>query len=311
MLNPRVAVVGSLNADLTLPVHHLPGAGETVLASGPGRVSFGGKGGNQAAAAAAFGGQVTMVGRVGDDDYGRQILADLAARGVDASQVRVTPGQRTGSATIAVDGDGDNLILVDPGANSLLEPDDLSGAPLADASAVLVQLEIPAPTVAAAIRAARAPVVLNPAPAGPVEPGVLALVHVLVPNASELGLLTGATPPGTLEGIVQLARTLPARIDVVITLGRDGAVVLPRSGGPVTHIGAPAAEVIDATGAGDCFCGTLAVLLAEGVGLAGAAGVSVAAATISTTGNGARGRLPGRSEAEELAAKLPIRLLDL
>lgn len=310
MLKPRVAVVGSLNADLTLPVDHLPGAGESVLSSGPGRVSFGGKGGNQAAAAAAFGGQVEMTGRVGDDEYSRQILADLEARGVDVSRVRVTAGHRSGTATIAVDGDGDNFIIVDPGANSLLEPDDLSGASLADASVVLVQLEIPLQTVAAAIRAAGGPVVLNPAPAVPVEPGVLALVHVLVPNASELGLLTGAKPPGTIEGIIQLARKLPARTDVVITLGRDGAVVLPRSGGPVTHIAAPPADVIDATGAGDCFCGTLAVLLAEGSGLASAASVSVAAATISTAGNGARGRLPGRSEAEQLAAGLPTRVLD-
>ena len=311
MLNPRVAVVGSLNADLTLPVDHLPGAGETVLATGPGRVSFGGKGGNQAAAAAAFGGQVTMVGRVGDDDYGRQIIADLTARGVDVSHVLVTAGQRTGSATIALDGDGDNLIIVNPGANSLLEPDDFAAAPLAGASAVLVQLEVPAAAVAAAIRAARAPVLLNPAPARPVEPEVLDLVHVLVPNASELGLLAGAKPPGTLAGIVQLARTLAGRMDVVVTLGRDGAVVLPSGGGPVTHIAAPAAEVTDATGAGDCFCGTLAVLLAEGAPLASAARLSVAAATISTTGHGARGRLPGRDEAEELAAGLPTRVLDL
>jgi ribokinase len=310
MLNPRVAVVGSLNADLTLPVHHLPGAGETVLASGPGRVSFGGKGGNQAAAAAAFGGRVAMIGRVGDDDHGRQILADLTARGVDVSQVLVTAGQRTGTATIALDREGDNLILVDPGANSLVEPEDLSGASLADAAAVLVQLEIPLPAVAAAIRAARAPVVLNPAPAAPVGPDLLALVRVLVPNASELGLLAGAKPPGTLEGIVQLARKLPGGPDVVVTLGRDGAVVLPRSGGLATHIAAPATEVIDATGAGDCFCGTLAVLLAEGAGLADAARVAVAAASISTTGNGARGRLPGRSEARALAAGLPSRPLD-
>ncbi len=305
MLSPRVAVVGSLNADLTLRVDHLPGPGETVLSREPGLVAFGGKGGNQAAAAAAFGGQVTMIGRVGDDDYGRQILADLSARGIDVSGVRATPGQRSGTATIAVDGEGENLILVDPGANSLLDPDDLSGGSLGEVSAVLVQLEIPPPTVAAAIRASRAPVVLNPAPAGPVEPGVLGLVRVLVPNAAELGLLAGTKPPGTLDGIVQLARKLPGAMDVVVTLGRDGAVVVPHHGGPATHFAAPPADVIDATGAGDCFCGTLAVLLAEGADLVSAARMSVAAATISTTGRGARGRLPGRSEAEHLAARLP------
>jgi ribokinase len=310
MTSPRVTVVGSLNADLTLPVDHLPGAGETVLSTGPARVSFGGKGGNQAAAAAAFGGRVTMVGRVGEDDYGRQILADLAARGIDTAQVRVTAGARTGTATIALDRDGDNLILVDPGANSLVGPADLDGAPLGDAAAVLVQMEIPPPAVAAAIRGARAPVVLNPAPARPVDPEVLALVQVLVPNAAELGLLAGVKPPDALEDIVRLARKLPARADVVVTLGADGAVVLPRSGGPVTHVAAPRADVVDATGAGDCFCGTLAVLLAEGADLAAAALLSVAAATISTTGHGARGRLPGRVEAEELAAGLTSQVID-
>ena len=309
-MTPHVAVVGSLNVDLTFRVDHLPRPGETVLAAEPGRVAFGGKGGNQASAAAAFGAEVTMIGRVGDDEYGRWIRADLAARGIDVSQVLVTPDSRSGTATIAVDRGGDNLIIVDPAANGQLTPEDLPGARLAGASAVLVQLEIPLPTVAAAIGAARAPVVLNPAPAAPIQAEVLDLVDVLVPNASELGLLAGAPPPSTRTAVVALARQVAGAMDVVVTLGGEGALVVARSGGPVTHIGAPPADVIDATGAGDCFCGTLAVSLAEGLSLAAAARLSVAAATISTTAPGARGRLPSPSEVRSLAGTLPVTPID-
>lgn len=310
MTKPHVAVVGSLNADLTLRVDHLPGPGETVLSTEPGRVAFGGKGANQAAAAAAFGAEVTMIGRVGDDEYGRQIRADLTARGIDVSRVLVTADGRSGTATIAVDGHGDNLIIVDPAANDQLRPEDLPGQVLAGASAVLVQLEIPLPTVAAAIGAARAPVVLNPAPAVPLEPAVLDLVDVLVPNVSELSLLTGAPRPSTLAAIVAMARKLAGAMDVVVTLGADGAVVVSRWGGPVTHIGAPRADVVDATGAGDCFCGTLAVSLAKGLSLTAAARLSVAAATVSTTAPGARGKLPSPGEAQSLAESLPVTAID-
>jgi ribokinase len=301
---PRLAVIGSLNADLTLLVDRLPGPGETVLSSAPGTVGFGGKGGNQAAAAAAFGADVTMIARVGDDDIGEQIRGDLRDRGVDVSQVRTTPGARSGGATIAVDPSGENLILVDPGANSALVPGDIDPDALASAGAVLLQLEIPLATVAAAASKAAAPVVLNPAPAAQLGPGLLADADVLVPNRTELALLAGAAPPSGLPATVALARKLRAGIDVVVTLGAEGALVVPGSGGPGTHIAAPAVRAVDATGAGDCFCGTLAVLLAEGVGLADAARISVAAAALSVTATGARGLLPGRGQAEALAAGL-------
>ena len=307
---PNVAVVGSLNVDLTLLVEHLPGPGETVLSTTPGHVAFGGKGGNQAAAAAAFGAQVTMIGLVGDDESGRRIRADLAARGIDISQVLVTPGGRSGTATIAVDGSGENLIIVDPGANSQLRPEDLSHGILGQASALLVQLEIPLPTVAAAIRAARAPVILNPAPAAPIQPALLGMVDVLVPNVTELGLLTATGRPTSLEAIVQLAGRLAHEMDVVVTLGADGAVIVSRLGGPVTYISVPHADVVDATGAGDCLCVSLAVSLAEGLSLANAVRLSVAAATISTTAPGARGHLPSRQEAETLAANLASRVIE-
>jgi ribokinase len=300
----RLAVIGSLNADLTLLVDRLPGPGETVLSSAPGTLGFGGKGGNQAAAAAAFGADVTMIGRVGGDDVGERIRGDLRDRGVDVSQVRTTPGARSGGATIAVNPSGENLILVDPGANGELRPADILRDILDRAAAVLLQLEIPVETVAVAARMARAPVVLNPAPAVPLGAGLLAQVSVLVPNQTELALLTGAAPPAGLAATAALARKLPGTLDVVVTLGAGGALVVPRLGGPVTHIPAPPVTPVDATGAGDCFCGTLAVTLAAGASLADAARISVAAAALSVTGAGARGLLPGRDEAERLAAGL-------
>jgi ribokinase len=311
----RVAVVGSLNADLTLLVDRLPGPGETVLSSAPGTIGFGGKGGNQAAAAAAFGADVTMTGRVGDDDIGQRIRADLAERGVGVSGVLITPGSRSGGATIAVNPAGENLILVDPGANGQLAPADIGADVLDRAAAVLLQLEIPAQTVSAAVSMASGLVVLNPAPAIPLSAGLLARVNVLVPNQTELALLAGAAgaagPAGAaglagLAGTAALARRLPAGLDVVVTLGAGGALVVPGRGGPVTHIGAPEVAVVDATGAGDCFCGTLAVSLAGGASLEQAARVSVAAAALSVTAAGARGLLPGRDQAESLAATLTV-----
>jgi ribokinase len=310
MIRPRIAVVGSLNADLTLPVDHLPGRGETVLASAPGRQVLGGKGANQAAAAAAFGAEVTMVGRVGDDDIGHQILADLSGRGIDIAGVTVTPGARSGYATIAVDPRGENLIIVDPGANNLLSEADVGAANLSAAAVVLVQLEIPLAAAAAAMRAATSPrVMLNPAPARALPPPMSELADVIVANRTELAQLAGVDPPAGLSGIAGLARTLPGHADVIVTLGQDGALIAPASGGPLAHIMAPRVEVVDTTGAGDCFCGTLAACVAEGMALPEAARWSVAAAAISTTAHGARGRLPGRAEVAALAYSLRQRTL--
>ena len=314
----RLTVVGSLNSDLTLLLDHLPGPGETVAATSPGLVSCGGKGGNQAAAAAAFGATVTMVGKVGDDQRGRQLLADLADRGIDASGVIVAPGTRTGGATIGVDRAGENLILVDPGANSLLSPDEVEAAGLDNANAVLVQLEIPLPTVAAAMRAAGdAILLLNPAPtpATAVPAAVLGLARVLVPNLTELARLANAGQAaslpfaGDLAEIARLARRLAGNADAVVTLGSNGALVVSRSAETSAHIAAPPVATVDTTGAGDCFCGTLAASLAEGLDLTDAARLSVAAAALSTTAYGARGELPGQPAAERLADRLAVRVV--
>jgi ribokinase len=306
-MKPRIAVVGSLNADLTLLVPELPEPGETVLTEQPTRLSFGGKGGNQAAAAAAFGGRVAMIGRVGDDDIGSALRADLADRGVDVTQVLACSGARTGSATIALDRSGENLIIVDAGANARLRPEDASPESIQDAAIVLVQLEIPVETVAAVVAAATCPVILNPAPALPLPPSMLDGVAVLVLNVPELTTLTGVravTEPADLE---PLARKLQR--DVVVTLGANGALVVPASARYAVHIAAPPAEIRDTTGAGDCFCGALAVLLAEGADLTEASRMAVAAGTLSATAPGARGRLPTRDTVSAIAPSLTSRII--
>jgi ribokinase len=308
---PHIAVVGSLNADLTFTVDRLPVAGETILSVAPAVLALGGKGGNQAAAAAAFGARVSMIGRVGDDDYGRQILADLTGRGIDVSATAVTARSPSGTAVIAVDRAGNNLIIVDPGANGQLQPADLDAAALRNAAAVLIQLEIPWPTVSAAAQATGGLVILNPAPAAPIDPQILDLVDVLVPNAVELGLLCEAAPPQDLAEVVRLARKLATDTDVVVTLGGRGAIAVGRRGGEVVHMPAPPSRVADTTGAGDCFCGALAVSLSEGLSLPDAVRLSVAAATISITAPGARGRLPGQAAAAALAASIEPSVIDV
>jgi ribokinase len=297
-------VVGSLNADLTILVGHIPRAGETVVGRAPGEIYFGGKGANQAAAAAAVGGRVAMVGRVGEDEVGARIREDLATRGVDVGGLLTTPGAMTGRATIAVDPGGENLIVVDPGANHRLVAEDVTTPSVAHADVVLVQLEIPIEAASAAIRAARGLVVLNPAPPELLEPGVLELVDVLVPNMSELGVLTGGPTPNDPAEARHLAESLGRRFDVVVTMGSSGALVVPRSSGEVVHVEAPVVDVVDTTGAGDCFCGALAVALGERRGLVESVKFAVVAASLSTVTAGARGGLPTR-ERVEAGSKAP------
>ncbi len=276
---PRLAVIGSLNADLTLLVERLPGPGETVLSSAPGTVGFGGKGGNQAAAAAAFGADVTMIARVGDDDVGERICGDLRSRGVNVSQVRTTPGARSGGATIAVDSAGENLILVDPGANGALVPGDIDPDALEGAGAVLLQLEIPLATVAAAASKASAPVVLNPAPAVPLGPDLLADVDVQVPNRTELALLAGGGTTVSRRAGGNRGAGSPADSATGSTSwsrrSADGALVVPGSGGGDAHR-RPGGQGGGCHGGGGLLLRhALAVLLAEGVSLADAARISV------------------------------------
>ncbi|HEU5265846.1 MAG TPA: PfkB family carbohydrate kinase, partial [Jatrophihabitans sp.] len=255
---PAVTVVGSLNLDLVVEVDRLPGRGETVVGiravTGPG-----GKGANQAAAARALCDDVAMVGRVGDDAAGRRLIADLADRGVRVTDVRATGDVLTGTATVAVEtGTGENLIIAAPGANAALAPADVEVRAVHEAGVVLLQLEVPLATVQAAATHASGTVVLNPAPPGPVSQRLLERVDVLVPNEWELAHLAGA-PSSAREPreLAALARSVTAG-DVVVTMGGRGALVVPATGRWAV-LNAPAVEVRDTTGAGDCFCGALSV----------------------------------------------------
>ena len=297
-----VTVVGSLNEDVLVRVARLPGRGETVIGDEV-ALAPGGKGANQAAAAARLGPGVVMVGRVGDDDAGRRQREALAGLGVDVSPVRTTPGVPTGTATIPVeDGSGENLIVVVPGANGRVTPADVGIDEVRTADVVLMQLEIPLEAVQAAADAARGTVVLTPAPPRPLPPGLLAAVGVLVPNEHELRDLAGADEgeagPAELAG---LARGVTAG-HVVVTLGARGALLVPAGDGEVLLQPPPPVRPVDTTGAGDCFSGALGQALAAGRELPEAVRWAVTAAALSTTGAGARGALP---TAAEVAAALP------
>ncbi|MCX4964754.1 ribokinase [Streptomyces sp. NBC_00654] len=267
---PTVVVLGSLNIDLVTHVARHPGAGETVLGRGL-TVLPGGKGANQAVAAARAGARVRMVGRVGDDDGGRRYLAALDADGIDTAGVVPAPGEPTGQAHIAVDDLGENTIIVIPGANGAVTGADVDRAAgaLEGAQVLLLQLETPMPAVVRAARLAdRAGVrvVLNASPTAEVPPELLRLADPAVVNEHEY------------EALGEGARS------VCVTLGARGARWGEHEAVP------PAVDAVDTTGAGDCFAGTLAARLAAGDSPADALGAAVAAGARATTWSGAQGR---------------------
>ncbi|MGW4380785.1 ribokinase [Kitasatospora sp. NPDC004531] len=289
---PSITVVGSVNRDLVLTVQDLPRPGETVLAE---RFveGVGGKGANQAVAAARLGARVRLVARVGADAEG--VLRALAAEGVDVTAVLPAEDADTGIASVVVDRAGENTIVVNPGANAALAvadlPDRLAGA----GEVLLVQHEIASEVVAAAVLRAReqgGTVVLNPAPARPVAPEVLAAVDVLVPNLGELATLLDVARPAGPAGARELLEhaQLPCGA-VVVTLGADGALV-KQPGRAAVHLPAPVVDAVDTVGAGDTFCGALADSLARGDDLLAAAERAVRAASLAVTGLGAQSSMP-------------------
>jgi len=298
MTAPAVAVVGSLNLDLVVRVARLPGPGETVTGSDVFR-NPGGKGANQAVAAARLGRRVAMVGCAGDDPAGRELLGSLTDAGVDTARVRVVGGVPSGTAFITVGEDGENQIVVSPGANARLTAADIdaAGAALEAAAVTLLQLEVPVEAVAAAAGAAAGRVVLNPAPVRDLPDDLLAKVDVLVPNRVELAQLAGARPPETVEDAAELAGRLPARA-VVVTLGADGALVVAE--GRVTHVPSVPVRPVDTTAAGDAFCGGLADALAGGAALEEAASRAVRVAAAACLRPGAQASLPTPADLEAL-----------
>jgi ribokinase len=294
-----IVVVGSLNLDLVARVERMPRPGETVLALGYAEHA-GGKGANQAVAAARAGARVAMVGRVGQDDAGRRLRDGLAEDGIDVAEVRPVDAP-TGRALIEVDEDGQNRIVVVPGANHAWRAPDLPREVLEEAELVILQREIPDRVVAGAIRRARAAgarVLLNLAPAGPVAPEVLADVDVLVVNESEAAELAGRSEDEVAVDPLATARALAQRVrdQVVVTLGAQGAVHAGRTGeGRVA--GVPV-EAVDTTAAGDAFVGALAARLVEGAPIGEAVRFACAAGAEATTRAGAQPSLPTRAAIE-------------
>jgi ribokinase len=303
----KIVVVGSLNADLVLAVPRFPTPGETLSADSFSRFP-GGKGANQAYGAAKLGGDVCLVGQVGDDDNADWLRAGLASASVDIRYVRTAPSQPTGVAVISVERSGQNQIVVAPGANGSFGPAELAqhaGAAFASAKVVLLQLEIPLATVEAAARLARhhgARVILDPSPARELSNALLENIDYLTPNESELCLLTGASSTAGLslfEAEVR-ARSLVERgaRRVLVKMAARGALLVTRDG--ARSFATPCVQAVDTTAAGDAFNAGLAYGLARGLDEARAIELSCAAGAFTVTGRGAQPSMPSLQDVMNL-----------
>lgn len=295
----RVLVVGGSNTDMIVRGPRIPRPGETVL-GGTFAMAGGGKGANQAVAAARAGGRVTFVARIGDDVFGDRALEGFEADGLDTRFVLRTPGAASGVALISVDERGENSIAVASGANARLSAADVAVAEAAFAAAdiVLLQLESPLDAVEAAVRLAgekRVPVLLNPAPARPLEAGLLGRIAVLTPNEHEAATLAGVPVADEAQARAAAARLRSQGPEtVIITMGARGVFV--SSPGLEAHLPAFSVQSVDTTAAGDVFNGALAVALGEKRPLDEAVRFAQAAAAISVTRPGAQPSAPTRAE---------------
>jgi ribokinase len=282
----RVCVVGSFMMDLAVYAPRRPTPGETLVGTGF-ETFLGGKGFNQAVAAARAGAATAMIGRVGADEFGNRFLAALDAEGIDRHDVGIDSTAGTGVGLPLIEPTGENSIVIVPRANRSLSVDDVESAKetIASAGVVLLQLELPVPSTVAAARIAKAAgaiVVLNPAPAVADLTPFAGLVDVLVPNRVEAVQLVGTADVEALQDRYGC--------EVVLTLGGEGVVVLDGAG--AQHVAAHPVEVVDTVGAGDAFCGALGAALARGAGLNEAAIEANAAAALSVTCRGAEPSLP-------------------
>ncbi len=294
---PRIAVVGSANIDLVVRSTALPKPGETVVGHGF-ATNPGGKGANQAVAVgrlADAGTQVFFVGCIGEDTHGMALIESLTSAGVDVTHVKTTNLVPTGTALITVDDSGENTIVIDPGANALLDPDHVQRAlKEIDPDIVLVQLEIAEVTVYACQGFGK--LILDPAPARYLDPEFLQSVEVITPNENETHALTGIVP---LDEFAQqrAARALLEKgiKQVVLKLGAEGCYWT--DGRSELRIPAPKVDAVDTTAAGDAFAGALAVFLAEGMDTERALTNAVGCASLSVTRHGAQKAMPTRSQA--------------
>lgn len=305
-MNPKILVVGSSNTDMVLRLPRLPRPGETLL-GGEFQSVAGGKGANQAVAAARAGGSVTFLARIGEDALGETALAGFRSDDIDVSQVIRTPGTPSGVALILVSEAGENSIGVAPGANGCLTAQDIGKARRAfeRAEVVLVQLETPIESVSATIELAHElgkRIILNPAPAAELPLELLRRVSILTPNETEAELLSGMKVADSLSaeraGMELQRRGIET---VIVTCGAEGAVIL--TGGVPIWVPPRKVTPVDTTAAGDVFNGSLAVALGSGKSLTDAVRFANAAASISVTRQGAQPSAPFRREIEELLGR--------
>jgi ribokinase len=295
----RVFVAGSINMDVVASAGRHPKVGETVAGNA---VHYfpGGKGANQAVAAAKLGASATLIGRLGADAFGQQLRTFLSQQGVDLSFVKDSAEAHTGTAIITI-ADADNTIVVVPGANALVSAEDVAAPALATGDIAVSQFEIPLSTISAFFQRARtagATTILNPAPAKMFGPELLDLVDVLILNETELGMLANMELRDTDEPgrFIDAARSLQTGSDrmICVTLGKRGVLAL--AGGEASMIAGRAVRAVDTTGAGDCFVGALAAQLAGGTPIRDALNYANAAASICVQRMGAAPSMPTVAE---------------
>lgn len=301
MKRPRIVVVGSSNTDMVIKAARIPAPGETVL-GGEFFTSAGGKGANQAVAAARLGAEVTFIARVGADVLGEAALRNFEVEGLDTDYVVRDEQSASGVALIFVDAGGENAIAVASGANARLTPEDVARAEarIAEADVLLLQLEVPLPAVLAAVAIAKRydrPVMLNPAPAQAVPDTLLRQVDFLTPNETEAEMLLGRADAG-LGGVATTAQALRERGvgTVIVTMGKEGVFVVDADG--EYHVPGRRVQTVDTTGAGDAFSGALAYAWGSGREFRAALEFAIAASALSVTRAGAQSALPRREEVE-------------
>jgi len=306
MVSPNIVVVGSANMDVYAYVGHLPEPGETVIGHRY-WMGMGGKGANQTVGACRLGAHTTLVGRVGQDLFGQQMLETLSCYGVNCDFVRVDPEAGSGVALVMVDEQAENIISVIPGTNMRISPADVEAATgqIRVADVVLMQLEIPLNAIEKTIDIARENdtlCILNPAPACSLPDSILSKVDLLTPNQTEAKVLTGI-PTDTVEGAKAAAHALLARgvKTVIITLGAAGALIVQPD--DATHVDGFKVDAFDTSGAGDAFMGGLAVALGEGKTLTEAVRFANVVGALSATRPGAMPSMPTRAEVDDFAQK--------
>jgi ribokinase len=299
MMNSSIVIIGSSNTDMVIKSPHLPAPGETIL-GGTFFMNAGGKGANQAVAAARLGGKVSFIAKVGNDIFGKQALQHFKKEGIDVSAVFRDKKNPSGIALITVDDHGENCIAVASGANAALMPADIkkSKSKIKSASVLLMQLETPVDTVICASSLAAGnniKVILNPAPAAVLPDSILKNISIITPNEKEAEMLTGIVvhdiPSAELAAHVLHKKGIAT---VIITLGAKGALLFHEN--KFSLIDSPEVNAVDSTAAGDVFNGALAVALSENKSMSDAVKFACKAASISVTRLGAQASAPFRNE---------------